>query len=217
MMIRILIADDHAIVRDGLRFILEANQEIKIVAEAQDGRQAIEEALKTQPDVVIMDIAMPELNGIEAAAKIREELPKTEIVFLSIYATREYIYRALRTGAKGYLLKESASNEIVDAVHAVLQGNRYLSKKISDSMIEDYLQLRDATQDDNVLHRLSQREREVLQLVVEGNSSTQIAEKLYLSPGTVDSYRSRMMTKLGIKDLPELIKFAIQHGIITID
>jgi DNA-binding NarL/FixJ family response regulator len=217
MTIRVLIADDHDIVRDGLRFILEANADIQIVAEAENGLQAIAETQKHQPEIVIIDISMPEMNGIEAVAQIRNDMPSTEVIFLSIYATREYIYRALRTGAKGYLLKESASTEIIDAVYAVQRGNRYLSRKISDSMIDEYLQLREAASENNLLDRLSQREREVLQLVAEGNSSSQIAEKLFLSPGTVDSYRSRLMIKLGIKDLPGLIKFAIQHGIIVID
>ena len=211
MAIRVLLADDHAVVRDGLRFLLEAGGNITVVGEAADGRQAVRQVQALLPDVVVMDIAMPELNGIEATEQIRQACPSTQVVILSMYATKEHILRALRAGAKGYLLKESAGQEVVDAIRAVRTGRRYLSQSIAETVIDDYVHERPPAQ--SPLERLSSREREILQLVVEGKSSTEIAEILYLSPKTVETYRSRLMRKLGLSDLPSLVKFAIQHGL----
>jgi DNA-binding NarL/FixJ family response regulator len=164
-----------------------------------------------------MDIAMPELNGIEAAEQIRKTCPSTEIVILSMHASTEHISRALRVGALGYILKESAGAEVVNAVRSVHGGRRYLSQPIADSVFEDYISERSSTGPEKRLESLSPREREVLQLVVEGKSSAEIAEILYLSQKTVETYRSRLMQKLGINDLPGLVKFAIQHGVITLE
>jgi DNA-binding NarL/FixJ family response regulator len=213
MAIRVLLADDHAVVRDGLRFLLEAGGNITVVGEAADGRQAVRQVQALLPDVVVMDIAMPELNGIEATQQIRQACPSTQVVILSMYATKEHILRALRAGANGYLLKESAGQEVVDAIRAVRAGRRYLSQSIAETVIDDYVHERQAPPAQSPLERLSSREREVLQLVVEGKSSTEIAEILYLSPKTVETYRSRLMQKLGLSDLPSLVKFAIQHGL----
>jgi DNA-binding NarL/FixJ family response regulator len=213
MAIRVLLADDHAVVRDGLRFLLEAGGNITVVGEAADGRQAVRQVQALLPDVVVMDIAMPELNGIEATGQIRQACPSTQVVILSMYATKEHILRALRAGANGYLLKESAGQEVVDAIRAVRAGRRYLSQSIAETVIDDYVHERQAPPAQSPLERLSSREREILQLVVEGKSSTEIAEILYLSPKTVETYRSRLMQKLGLSDLPSLVKFAIQHGL----
>jgi DNA-binding NarL/FixJ family response regulator len=213
MAIRVLLVDDHAVVRDGLRFLLEAGGNITVVGEAADGRQAVRQVQALLPDVVVMDIAMPELNGIEATEQIRQACPSTQVVILSMYATKEHILRALRAGANGYLLKESAGQEVVDAIRAVRAGRRYLSQSIAETVIDDYVHERQAPPAQSPLERLSSREREVLQLVVEGKSSTEIAEILYLSPKTVETYRSRLMQKLGLSDLPSLVKFAIQHGL----
>ena len=213
MAIRILLADDHAVFRDSLRFLLEAQSDIKVVGDAAEGREAVRKVQNLHPDVVVMDIAMPDLNGIEATLQIRQSSPATQVVILSMYSSTEQIFRALQAGAQGYVMKESAGKEVVNAVRAVHAGRRYLSQRIADSMIDGYVRLRGTGQEKSPLENLSPREREVLQLVVEGKSSAEIAEILYLSSKTVETYRSRLMHKLGVNDLPSLVKFAIEHGL----
>lgn len=215
MAIKVFLADDHTVVRDGLRSILEVQTDITVIGDAADGRQAVQLVKKLKPDVVVMDIAMPELNGIEATKKIRQDCPATQVVILSMYGTTEHIYQALRANAYGYLLKESAGAEVVLAVRAVYAGRRYLCEKIDELLIDDYLYQRESSETKTPLNRLSEREREILHLVVEGKSSAEIAKTLYLSSKTVDTYRCRLMQKLNISDLPGLVKFAIQHGIIS--
>jgi RNA polymerase sigma factor (sigma-70 family) len=205
------------VVRDGLRFLLEAQQDIQVVGDAADGRDAVRQVAQLCPNVVIVDIAMPELNGIEAARQIAQVCPPARVIILSMHSTTEHIFRALQAGARGYLLKESAGIEVVNAVLAVHAGRRYLSQKISDKVIDDYVQQRQAVETQSPLARLSPREREVLQLVVEGKSSAEVAEILSLSPKTVETYRSRLMQKLGISDLPSLVKFAIRHGLTPLE
>jgi DNA-binding NarL/FixJ family response regulator len=216
-MITILLADDHAVVRDGLRFLLEAQPDLKVIGDAANGREAVRQAAQQCPNVAIFDIAMPELNGIEALRQIQTICPETQVIILSMYATTKHILQALQAGARGYLLKESAGSEVVEAVRAVQAGRRHLSQKISDMVIDDVVRLREPDQVQEPLARLSLREREVLQLVVEGKSSAEIANMLSLSASTVDTYRSRLMHKLGIGDLPGLVKFAIQQGLITLE
>lgn len=213
MTITVLIADDHAVVRDGLRLLLESQADIQVVGQVADGREAVAEALRQNPDVVVMDLAMPLLNGVDATAQILERSETTRVVMLSMYSTVEHVFRALQAGAMGYLRKESAGSEVVDAVRAVHAGRRYLSQKITESVVDDYIQKR---RTESPLDSLSQREREILQLVVEGTPGVEIARQLRLSPKTVDTYRSRMMHKLGIADLPSLVKFAVQHGLTTL-
>jgi DNA-binding NarL/FixJ family response regulator len=199
MPIRVFLTDDHAIVREGLRLIPEAGGDIEVVGEAADGRKAVREVRQHCPDVVIMDIAMPELNGIEATRQIRESCPSTQVIILSVYSTTEHLARALEAGAKGYLLKESAGQEVVKALRAVHAGRRYFYQSISEKMVDDYMAQRQGVAEKSPVERLSNREREILQLVVEGKSS---AEIIYLSPKTVETYRSRLMQKLEIDDLP---------------
>jgi DNA-binding NarL/FixJ family response regulator len=215
--ITVLLADDHAVVRDGLRVMLEAEADIEVIGDAAHGREAVQRAVQLGPDVVVMDIAMPELNGIEAAREIGNLCPSSEVVILSMHSTSEHIFRALQAGARGYLLKESAGAEVVKAVRAVHAGRRYLSERISDKVVDDYVRGRQVTEPSLPLARLSPRESEVLQLVVEGKSSAEIAEILCLSPKTVETYRSRLMSKLSIHDLPSLVKFAIQHGLTPLE
>ena len=217
MSIKVFLADDHVVVRDGLKFILEAQGDITVVGEASNGRQAVNQVEKLQPDVVVMDVAMPELNGIEATRQIRTALPNTQVVMLSVYSSSEHIYRALKAGARGYLFKESAGAEVVKAVRTVHAGRRYLCEKIADTMIDSYIQQREEAEAKSPLERLSIRERQVLQLVVEGKSSKEIASILQLSPKSIETYRSRLMQKLGVKDLPSLVKFAIQHGLTPLE
>ncbi|HET92044.1 MAG TPA: response regulator transcription factor [Chloroflexi bacterium] len=214
MTITVFLADDHAVVRDGLRFLLDAQPDIEVIGDASNGREAVQRVLELEPDVVILDIAMPELNGIDAAAQISELYPPARVIILSMHSSSEHIFRALQAGARGYLVKESAGLEVAEAVRTVAAGRRYMSQEISDVMIEDYVRQREVQ---SPLASLSSREREILQLVVEGKSSAEIADILYLSPKTVGTYRSRLMQKLGINDLPTLIKFAIQHGLTPLE
>lgn len=214
MTISVFLVDDHRVLRDGLRILLESQEDIEVIGEAEDGSRAIADITRKKPDVVLMDITMPELNGIDAAQVIHENLPDTKIVILSIHSDLEHIFRALKAGAQGYLLKESAGSEVIAAVRSVYLGRRYLSPGIRDAVTEAYIHDR---QVQSPLELLSKREREVLQLTVEGHSSAAIAEKLELSSKTIDTYRSRLMGKLNVHDLPELVRFAIKHGITPID
>ena len=216
MSITVLIADDHRVVLDGLRLLLETKGDIKVAGEAVNGREAVQKARELKVDIVIMDIAMPELNGIEAARQIRKLLPATRVIILSMYSTSEHIRQAIKAGAHSYLLKESTGAELIDAVRAVYRGHRYMSQKISDILIDDYLDPAESSLC-APLESLSPREREILQLVVEGRSSSEIANVIFLSPKTVDTYRSRLMQKLGIRNLPDLTKFAIQKGLIPLE
>jgi RNA polymerase sigma factor (sigma-70 family) len=186
---------------------------MEVVGEAADGRQAVREVKRLRPDVVVMDIAMPELNGIEATRQVLETSPSTQVVILSVYSTKEHIARSLEAGAKGYIMKESAGQEVVKAARAVHAGRLYLCQGISETEIGDYMAQRQKRGMKSPLERLSRREREILQLVVEGKTSAEIAETLHLSPKTIETYRSRLMDKLGLHDVPSLVKFAIQHGL----
>jgi DNA-binding NarL/FixJ family response regulator len=215
MSISVFLVDDHTIVRDGLRYLLEAHGDIIIVGEAANGRDAVKAVRKLHPDVVIMDILMADLNGIEATEQICRECPATRVVILSMQSSSESILRAIRAGARGYLFKESAGRELIQAIHAVRAGHRYLSAKVSDQVVGACLKQEEEFRDP--LSVLSRREREVLQLVVEGKTSAEIAETLFLSVKTIETYRSRLMQKLSIKDIPGLIKFAIQQGLTSLE
>jgi DNA-binding NarL/FixJ family response regulator len=214
MAVTVLLADDHAVVRDGLRLLLEASGEFQVVGMAVDGIEAVRHALDLRPQVVVMDVAMPLMNGIEATQQILEAWPEARIVILSMYVSSEHVHRALQAGASGYLLKESAGAEVVEAVRSVASGQRYLSRKINETVIDDYIHSR---QSEDPLMSLSPRERQVLQLTAEGRSNAEIAGLLFLSPKTVETYRSRIMQKLDLDDIPALVKFAIQHGLISLD
>jgi DNA-binding NarL/FixJ family response regulator len=213
MKIKILLADDHTMVRDGLRALLENEPDLSIVASVANGREAVDQAIATQPDVVVMDIAMPELNGIDAAEQIRRACPQTQVVILSIHATTEHIYRAFRAGVVGYLLKESAGSELVNAVHSAHAGCRYLTRRIADTVLDNYMLQYATSNQRSPLEGLSQREREVLQLVAAGLTSAEIATRLSLSPRTIETYRVRIMSKLNVHDLPGLIHFALANGL----
>jgi DNA-binding NarL/FixJ family response regulator len=213
MPIRVLIADDHTVVAEGLRHLVEAERDIEVVACVADGREAVQQARDTQPDVVLMDLSMPELNGADAARAILERDPRCRVIVLSMYAQREYVRRALKAGAAGYVVKRSAAKEVVEAIRAVHAGQRYLSPRVADVVLEDYT---DERQDDP-LARLTAREREVLQLLAEGRTGAQIAERLSLSQKTVETYRARLVEKLGIRDLAGLVRFAIQKGLVSLD
>lgn len=213
MEIKVFIADDHTVVRDGLRALLEANPGLKVVGGSASGRQAIGQVQKLQPDVVIMDISMPEVSGVNAAQQILEDCPQTKVIILSIFGDPEHIYWALRAGAQGYLLKDSSGREVIEAIFKVQGGDYYLSQPVVRTMITDYLEQRGILESKDPLQDLSQREREIFHWVIKGKTSAEIAKILFISPKTVESYRSRMMRKLGLSDLPSLIRFAIQKGL----
>ncbi|OGP49688.1 MAG: DNA-binding response regulator [Deltaproteobacteria bacterium RBG_13_43_22] len=215
--IRILLADDHQILREGLKFILDAQKDIIVTGEVADGRQAVREARRIKPDVLIMDIAMPELNGIEATRQIIEECPSVKVIILSMHYSTEHIYQALLAGARGFVIKDSAGKELIQAIRAVYGGHRFLSEKVDEVLVEDYLLRRHEIQPKTPLENLSPREREILQLVAEGKTSAAIADILFISQKTVETYRSRMMQKLDLKDTAALVKFAITHGLTGLD
>jgi DNA-binding NarL/FixJ family response regulator len=213
MTIRVLLADDHAVLRDGLKALLQA-QGFDVVGAVSNGRDAVRSAIELKPDVVVMDITMPALNGIEAVTLLRDKLPDARVVMLSMHSSAEHVYRAFEAGAAGYLLKESAGEEMVAALRAVCGGRRYLSRALKTLESRSIV---GAASQASPIQSLSARERQVLQLVVEGHSSSDIAAIIHLSPKSVDTYRSRLMKKLGIADVPALVKFAIQHRLTSPD
>jgi DNA-binding NarL/FixJ family response regulator len=212
MTIRILIADDHAVVAEGLRSLIDAQSDMEVVGLADNGREAVKKALEAKPDLVVMDIAMPELNGIEATRIIRKTHAEVRVVMLSMHSNSVHVHRALGAGAGGYVLKESVGRELLDAIRAVHAGRRYLSQPLADDLLDRLVS--DAPEDP--LSRLSARERQVLQLLAEGHSVVEVGDKLSLSRKTVETYRSRMMEKLDLHDLAGLIKFAIQHDLVSL-
>ncbi len=213
MAIRILIADDHGVVAEGLKHVVESQGDMQVVAIVGDGREAVRVAKEQQPDVVLMDLSMPELNGADATRAILEHDNRCKVIVLSMYVEREYVRRALKAGASGYVVKRSAAKEVVDAIRAVNAGQRYLSPRVADVVIDDYAG--DAKGD--LLEKLSAREREVLQLLAEGRTGAEIAARLSLSQKTVETYRARLVEKLGIRDVAGLVKFAIQRGLVSLD
>ena len=214
MGIRVMIVDDHRVVAEGLRYVIDAQPDLEVVGSAVDGRDALRQVDELHPDVVVMDISMPELNGIDATELIHKRAPNVQTVMLSMHSNQERVWRAFEAGARAYVLKKAAAKEVVDAIRAVHQGGRFVSQEIAHSVIEDCLRDQSRT---NLLDVLSSRERQVLQLLVEGKSSVAIAQALFLSPKTVETYRSRIMQKLNIRNIPDLVKFAIQHGLTSVE
>jgi RNA polymerase sigma factor (sigma-70 family) len=216
MTVTVFLADDHAVLRDGVKLLLEMQPNLKVIGEADNGRETVRQAGELKPDVVIMDILMPELNGIEATRQILQNAPGTQVIILSANTDSEHVFRAMQAGAKGYLIKASAGSEVVKAIHAVQAGRRYLSQVISDNLVDAYIRQRESDDAGKALSLLNAREVEVLQLVVEGKTNQEIAATLVLSPDTVATYRKRIMKKLDIHDVPGLVKFAIAHGLTTL-
>ncbi|HVT34762.1 MAG TPA: response regulator transcription factor [Nevskiaceae bacterium] len=210
----LLLADDHAVVRDGLQALLETEPGFKVVAAVGNGLQAVSAAQQLHPDVAVLDIAMPEMNGIEATARMATVAPRTRVVVLSMHGSSELVYRALQAGARGYVLKESAGHALVAAVRAVQAGRRFLDDRIEDVVVNGYLE---SERHASPLDALSPRERSILQMIVEGRSNADCARALFLSVKSVETYRSRLMQKLGIADLPALVKFAIEHGLTQLE
>lgn len=213
--IRILLADDHAVMRTGLRLILERQPDFSVIGEAADGRQAVALALQNHPDVIVMDVTMPNLNGIEATRQICAALPQTGVVMLSMHSDEAYVLRALKAGARGYLLKESAESDLIAAIRAVKAGKAFFSPAVSRMLVEDYVrQLQDREIEDSY-DLLTTREREILQLIAEGRSNKEIANILNLSLYTVETHRGNLMEKLNLHTVPELILYAVRKGVIS--
>ena len=214
MALRILIADDHAVVADGIHHLLAAQPDLEVVGVAGEGAEAARLAGALRPDVVLLDIVMPQMNGIDAAREILRHNPQVGVIMLSMYSDSERVFQSLQAGARGYVLKRDLSEELIDAVRKVAAGGRYLSPGVSDTVISDYLHEKKAP---DALHQLSSRERHVLQMLVEGKSAASVARNLHLSPRTVETYKARLMRKLGLSDLPSLVKFAVRHGLTPLE
>jgi two-component system, NarL family, response regulator NreC len=212
---RILVADDHGIVRKGLRFLLDRQEGMEVVGEASEGREAVKLSEELQPNIVIMDVAMPQLNGIDAAAQIIKSSPDTRIIMLSMHADESYLVRALGVGAKGYLLKESAEVDIVRAVQVVSQGRPFFSPQIAQTLLEDYVRTLQQRGLQDSYDLLTEREREVLQLLAEGKSNKEVATLLDLSTYTVETHRTNLMHKLNLHNTAEIVLYAVRKKIIT--
>ena len=213
--INIVLGDDHTLVRQGVRKILEDQPEWTVVDEAADGREAVRKTLEAKPDVAIFDIAMPMLNGIDATRQVVRRLPDTKVLILSMHGDEAYVVQGLQAGAKGYLLKDSADQDLVEAVTAVANGKSLFSPAVARVMLDDYVR---HLQEKGVVDRyqlLSEREREVLQLIAEGRSNKEAAELLCLSPATVETHRANILQKLGVHNTAELVLFAVRHGVIS--
>jgi DNA-binding NarL/FixJ family response regulator len=215
MPIRILLADDHTVVRDGLRALLERQPDMTVVAEAADGRDSVRLAEEQSPDVVVMDITMPNMNGIEATRRILAANPRTAVVILSMHQDESYVLRSLKAGAKGYLLKDSLRSDIVDAIRAVSQGRSFLTRKISRIMQEDYVRQMERRGLEDSYDLLTDREREILQLVAEGKANKEVAGLLNIGLTTVETHRTHILQKLGLHSVPELILYAVRKSIVS--
>jgi RNA polymerase sigma factor (sigma-70 family) len=213
--LRVLLADDHTLIRAGLLLHHQAQPDFSVVGEAENGRRAVAMAEQLKPDVAVLDIGMPELNGIEACLHIREHRPETEVVMLSMHSDEGYILRSLKAGARAYLLKDSAEADLARAIRAASEGKSFFSPAVGKVLLEDYMRKLQRTGAEDSYELLSPREREILQLVAEGKSSKEIANLLNLSVYTVETHRAKVMQKLNLKSVPELILYAVRKGIIA--
>jgi two-component system, NarL family, response regulator NreC len=212
---RILIAEDHTILREGLRALLTSTTDLEVMAEAGDGRDAVRLAQETNPDLALIDLSMPRMNGTEAIREIKKLCPGTKIIALTVHKTDEYVFAALDAGADGYLLKDASHSELLMAVRNVLSGSRFLSPRVSATVIEGYLRGRKSEQQDSTWENLTKREKEILKLVTEGYKNREVARYLYISQKTVEKHRANLMKKLQIHSLSELIALALEKGLIN--
>jgi DNA-binding NarL/FixJ family response regulator len=220
--IRILLADDHALVRAGIRALLQNLPEVEVVAEAGDGREALRLIEQYQPDLVLMDIAMPGLNGLEAAARLKKDFPGARLIILSMHTNEEYVWQALQSGARGYLLKDANLSELEIAVQAVMRGEMYLSPAVSRQVVDDYIQrvggqTGEGGEEPGGQVRLTPRQREILQLIAEGHTTQAIAQTLNISVKTVETHRAQLMERLDIHDVAGLVRYAIRIGLVSPD
>jgi DNA-binding NarL/FixJ family response regulator len=215
--IKVVVADDHTLVRKGLCAILEGESEIEVVGEAEDGREAIRKVEQLEPDVVLLDITMPILNGLEATRQLKKRFPKLKILILTMHDNEEYVFETLRAGASGYLVKRSAPNELISAIKAVYREGSFLSPAISKRVIDEYVRVGPKkVKADEEFGKLTEREREILQLIAEGRANREIAELLHISIKTVESHRSHIMEKLNLRNIAELTQYAIRKGLISL-
>ena len=212
--IRILLADDHTILRAGLRMMLNAQPDMEVIGEAQDGKQAINATMHLQPDIVLMDITMPDMGGIEATRQIKRIAPEVKVLVLTMHENDEYVFQALRAGASGYILKEAADTELITALHVLRSGQFYLSPSAQSVIVGDYLQRVHTGEEKDSYNNLTEREKEILKLVAEGYTNNQIAERLVISPKTVDTHRTHVMDKLNLHSRAELVKYAMRRGLL---
>ncbi len=216
--IRVLLVEDHTIVRKGLRSLLDSEIGIKIVGEAEDGREAVRKAEKLQPDVVVMDIAMPGLNGMEATRQIKKRFPGMKIIILTVHANEEYVLQTLRTGASGYLVKKAAPADLIEAIQAVYKGDAFLSPSISKTVIDEYIRQTETKSERDIIYgKLTTREREVFQLIIEGHKNREIANLLHVSIKTVETHKAHIMDKLNVHSAAELIRYAMDKDLIVKD
>ncbi len=214
--IKVLVADDHTILRQGIKSLLANEEEIEVIGEAKNGREALTIIEETLPDVILMDIAMPGLNGLEATRRIKKKFPRMKVLVLTMYTNEEYIFQILNAGANGYLVKETAFQDLISAIKAVYKNEAFMSPSISKKVINSYIK-RAQNDEQEICEILTTREREILQLIAEGNSSKKIAELLFISPKTVETHRTHIMDKLNIHNRTGLVKYAIRKGIVDVD
>jgi DNA-binding NarL/FixJ family response regulator len=212
---RILLADDHAVLRSGLRLLLDAQPDLKVVGEAADGREAMRLAVDLQPNLILLDLTMPGLGGMEALPVLRKTVPAARVLVLTMHDDESYLRQALQRGASGYILKKAADGELISAVRAVLRGEVYVHSSLTKTLLEDFLPSPDAQPRDDPWDSLTEREQEALTLVALGHTSAEIADRLSLSPKTVETYRARGMEKLGLRSRAALVQFAIAHGLLS--
>jgi len=217
MALNVFIVEDHTLVRSGIRALLEAAPNLTVVGEASNGRDAVEMIQKLQPDLVLMDVAMSELNGIDAARQVHAALPSARIIMLSMHEDRQYVFESLKAGATGYVLKSAAFQDLIAAIDTVMSNRNYISPGLSHVVMNDYIRRAQGEEQATELGRLSGREREVLQLIAEGKSSSEVADLLHISVRTVDTHRHNIMTKLEIHSIAGLTKFAIRHGLCILN
>ncbi len=215
--ISVLVAEDHTIVRQGLRSILEKEFSIHVSGEAQNGKDVVDKVGRLNPDIVLMDINMPLLNGIDATRQIKKEFPGVRIIMLSMHSSEEYIFQSFKAGASGYLVKQTADTELISAIQMVHRGDFFLNSSISKTLVQDYLQKNDLVKSQDSLAKLTDREREILQLIAEGSSNRKIAEHLFISVKTVETHKANLMEKLDIHSIAELTKYALRKGITSLE
>ena len=216
MKTKIVLVEDHSIMRQGLRLLLETQPNLEVLAEAGNGREAIKLVEELKPDLVLTDISMPDMNGMEATRQILDCCTSVKVIVLSVHSDKQFVSGMLRAGASGYLVKDCIKDELIEAIDTVKRGQMYLSRQIEASVLKDYKRILEA-EDNSVFSKLTKREREVLQLITEGKSTKQIAADLYVSVKTIETHRQNIMNKLEIYNIPDLVKYAIQQGLIDIE